>query len=293
MSSPLPEWQHLVAAPALAVALDHPDLRIIDARFAPAALLDPRAADAMRQAYAQSHLPGAVYADLNTDLSDLGRPGLGRHPLPEDAAFARTLGQWGIAPHTQVVVYDAADGSMAAARLWWMLGLLGHRRVAVLDGGLAEWRRLGLPETDAVVSPSSLAPYPQRFDVGRIVAAEEVLARLHEAPGWLLDARAGERFRGEVEPIDAVAGHVPGAVNRPLGENLRDGCLRSPHELRAELEPLLCGRDPSEVVVMCGSGVTACHLLLALEHAGLHGARVYAGSWSGWIADPARPCASG
>ncbi|WP_045760822.1 sulfurtransferase [Xanthomonas albilineans] len=292
MNSPLPEWQHLVAAPALAAALDHPDLRIVDARFAPAALLDPSAADVMRQAYAQAHLPGAVYADLNTDLSDLRRPGLGRHPLPEDAVFAGTLGRWGIAPHTQVVVYDAADGSMAAARLWWMLGLLGHRRVAVLDGGLAEWRRLCLPETDAVVSPSPLAPYPQRFDVSRIVAAEEVLARLHEAPGWLLDARAGERFRGEVEPIDGVAGHVPGAVNRPLGENLRDGRLRAAHELRAELEPLLCGRDPREVVVMCGSGVTACHLLLALEHAGLQGARVYAGSWSGWIADPARPCAS-
>ena len=293
MSDPLPDWQQLVAAPALAAVLDHPDLRLVDARFAAAALADPQAAQLARQAYTQSHLPGAVYADLNTDLSDLGRPGLGRHPLPEADAFARTLGRWGIAPHTQVVVYDAGDGSMAAARLWWMLGLLGHRRVAVLDGGLAEWRRLGLPETNAAAVPSAQPPYPQGFDASRIADADEIAARLHEAPGWLLDARAGERFRGEVEPIDPVAGHVPGAINRPLGQNLRDGRLRPPQELRAELEPLLHGRDPREVVLMCGSGVTACHLLLALEHAGLHGARVYAGSWSGWIADPARPRASG
>jgi len=292
-SSVLPDWPCLVDAPTLAAALDHPDLRLVDARFAAAALADPRAAQAARQAYAQSHLPGAVYADLNADLSDLSRPGLGRHPLPDADAFARTLGRWGIAPHTQVVVYDAGDGSMAAARLWWMLGLLGHRRVAVLDGGLAEWRRLGLPETDAAATPSPQPPYPGRFDASRIAAAEDVAARLHEAPGWLLDARAGERFRGEVEPIDAVAGHVPGALNRPLGQNLRDGRLRPPQELRAELEPLLHGRDPREVVLMCGSGVTACHLLLAMEHAGLHGARVYAGSWSGWIADPSRPRARG
>ncbi|MFC6841529.1 sulfurtransferase [Xanthomonas theicola] len=286
-SHPLPEWQQLVEAPALAAALGHPHLRVVDARFA---LADPHAG---RQGHAQSHLPGAAYADLDTDLSDLGRRGLGRHPLPDAAAFARTLGRWGIAPHTQVVVYDAGDGSMAAARLWWMLGLLGHRRAAVLDGGLAEWRRLGLPETPAVAAPASLPPYPQRFDASRIATAEEVVARLHEAPGWLLDARAGERFRGEAEPIDPLAGHVPGAINRPSGQNLRDGRLRPPQELRAELEPLLHGRDPREVVVMCGSGVTACHLLLALERAGLHGARVYAGSWSGWIADPSRPRAGG
>ncbi|MBN6148949.1 sulfurtransferase [Xanthomonas sp. AmX2] len=287
MSEAIPDWQGLVDAPTLAAALGRPGLRLVDARFA---LAD---AEAGRRVYAQSHLPGAVYADLNRDLSDLGRPGLGRHPLPDADAFARTLGGWGIDPQTQVVVYDAGDGSMAAARLWWMLGLLGHRRVAVLDGGLAAWRAHGLPESAQAVAPVALPAYPGRFDAARIAEADEVAARLHEAPGWLLDARAGERFRGEVEPIDPVAGHVPGAVNRPLGENLRDGRLRPAQELRAELEPLLRGRDPREVVLMCGSGVTACHLLLAMEHAGLPGARVYAGSWSGWIADPARPRASG
>ena len=194
----------------------------------------------------------------------------------------------------QVVVYDAGDGSMAAARAWWMLKLLGHPRVAVLDGGLAAWRAAGLAETAGVDAPSPLPPYPSPgFDRARIAAADEVLARLGEAPGWLFDARGGERFRGEVEPIDPVAGHVPGALNRPFAANLREGRFRPAAELRAELSPLLHGRTPAEAVLMCGSGVTACHLLLAMEHAGLAGAKVYAGSWSGWIAEPSRPVATG
>ena len=254
-------------------------------------LSDPAAG---RAAWALSHLPGAVHADLERDLSDHRRSGLGRHPLPEAAAFAQRLGQWGIGPAHTVVAYDAGDGSMAAARAWWMLKLLGHERVAVLDGGLAAWRAAGLPETGAVDAPPALPPYPVReFDPARIVDADAVLARLGEAPGWLLDARAGERFRGEVEPIDPVAGHVPGAINRPFALNLRDGRFRPAAELRAELEPLLHGRPPSQAVLMCGSGVTACHLLLAMEHAGLAGAKVYAGSWSGWISDRTRPLATG
>jgi len=293
-SSVLPDWPCLVDAPTLAAALDHPDLRLVDARFAAAALADPRAAQAARQAYAQSHLPGAVYADLNADLSDLSRPGLGRHPLPDADAFARTLGRWGIAPHTQVVVYDAGDGSMAAARLWWMLGLLGHRRVAVLDGGLAEWRRLGLPETDAAAMPSPQPPYPGRFDASRIAAAEDGAARLHEAPGWLLDARAGERFRGEVEPLDKAAGHIPGAQNRFFKDNLAaDGRFKPAAQLRADFDAVTGGRPLADVIHQCGSGVTACHNLLAMEHAGLAGTRLYPGSWSEWSSDPARPIAQG
>ncbi len=280
-------WTTLVDVEALAAALGDPELRIVDARFA---LMDPSAG---RQAHSQSHLPGAVHADLNQDLSDLSRAGLGRHPLPDEAAFARRLGEWGIGPEHQVVVYDAGDGSMAAARFWWMLKLLGHRRVAVLDGGLAAWRAHGLPEADETPQVVPLPAYPARFDARLIADAEEVRQRLDEDSGWLFDARAPERFRGEVEPIDPVAGHVPGALNRPFGANLRDGRFKPPAELHAELAPMLAGRRPDDLVLMCGSGVTACHLLLAFEHAGLPGARVYAGSWSGWITDPARPVERG
>lgn len=280
-------WQALVDVDSLAASLGSEGLLVIDARFA---LMDPPAG---RLAYAASHLPGAVHADLNLELSDMSRKGEGRHPLPDEAAFVRTLGNWGVTPGHQVVVHDAGDGSMAAARLWWMLKLLGHERVAVLDGGLAAWRAKGLPETSAPTSQEPAPVYPARFDLARIVSAGEVESRLSESPGWLLDARAGERFRGEAEPIDPVAGHVPGAVNRPVADNLEAGHFKSSRQLRAEIEPLLSDRKPEDVVVMCGSGVTACHLLLAMEHAGLHGARVYAGSWSGWISDPSRPVARG
>lgn len=279
------KWTTLVGVDELAGALGNEELRIVDARFA---LMDPLAG---RSAYQESHLPGAVHADLNRDLSDLTRAGEGRHPLPDSAAFVRKLGEWGIAPHHQVVAYDAGDGSMAAARLWWMLKLLGHGRVAVLDGGLAAWRAQGLPETASMNSPAAGPAYPADFDASRIVSAEEVRSRLGQASGWLLDARAGERFRGEAEPIDPVAGHVPGAVNRPVADNLSGGRFKPSWQLREEIVPLLPGGKADEVVVMCGSGVTACHLLLALEYAGLHGARVYAGSWSGWISDPSRPVA--
>ena len=279
------KWNTLVGVDELADALGNAALRIVDARFA---LMDPPAG---RKAYEASHLPGAVHADLNRDLSDLAHAGEGRHPLPDAATFVRKLGEWGIAPHHQVVAYDAGDGSMAAARLWWMLGLLGHERVAVLDGGLAAWRARGLPETASAETPASESPYPAGFDTSRIVTTAEVQARLGEASGWLLDARAGERFRGEAEPIDPVAGHVPGAVNRPVADNVEAGRFKPQQQLFADIAPLLAGHDPHKTVLMCGSGVTACHLLLALQHAGLPGARVYAGSWSGWISDPSRPVA--
>ena len=279
------KWTTLVDAATLAQALGDDGLRIVDARYS---LSDSAL---RREGYVQSHLPGAVYADLDQDLSDLGKPGLGRHPLPDEAVFARKLGEWGITPEHQVVVYDAGDGSMAAARFWWLLKLMGHDRVAVLDGGLPAWRALALPESSEASAVVQAAAYPARFDSVAVVDAGEVQSRLGEQ-GWLWDARAAERFRGEVEPLDPVAGHVPGALNRPLSLNLHEGRFKPAAQLRAELEPLLVGREPSEIVVMCGSGVTACHLLLALEHAGLHGASVYAGSWSGWISDPSRPISS-
>ncbi|HET6782561.1 MAG TPA: sulfurtransferase [Pseudoxanthomonas sp.] len=281
------KWTTLVEPQDLAAELDNPELRIVDARFS---LIDPAQG---HEGYEQSHLPHAVYADLNQDLSDLGKTGQGRHPLPEDRDFTRKLGQWGIAPGHQVVVYDAGDGSMAAARFWWLLKLLGHERVAVLNGGLNVWRAERLPETCETDAVMETTPYPARFQHEAIVDSDEVLSRLHEPTGWLFDGRAAERYRGEVEPLDPVAGHVPGAASQPFSQSLHDGRFKSSAELRGQLAPKLSGRKPEEVVVMCGSGVTACHLLLAMEHAGLHGARVYAGSWSGWISDPSRPIATG
>jgi thiosulfate/3-mercaptopyruvate sulfurtransferase len=281
------KWTTLVEPHELAAELGDSGLRIVDARFS---LADPAQSG---QGYQQSHIPRAVYADLNQDLSDLRKTGQGRHPLPEEGDFTRKLGQWGIAPEHQIVVYDAGDGSMAAARFWWLLKLLGHERVAVLNGGLNAWRAEQLPETRETARIDATVPYPARFQRTAIADAEEVLSRLDEPAGWLFDARAAERFRGEVEPLDPVAGHVPRALNHPFSLSLRDGRFKSSAELRDQLSPMLAGRKPDEVVVMCGSGVTACHLLLAMEHAGLHGARVYAGSWSGWISDPSWPIATG
>ncbi|SEL82376.1 thiosulfate/3-mercaptopyruvate sulfurtransferase [Pseudoxanthomonas sp. GM95] len=280
-------WTTLVDPTLLVLHLHDPDLRIVDARFV---LTDSVAG---RAGYQASHLPHAVFADLNEDLADLSKiaQGQGRHPLPDASVFTAKLGQWGIAPQHQVVVYDGGDGSMAAARLWWMLKLLGHAHVAVLDGGSAAWQAAGLPESDEVPVPPSTAAYPGAYDAARIASDDDVAARLQDAPGWLVDARAEERYSGRHEHVDRVAGHVPGAVNRPFLDNLQDGRLRDPQALRDELLPLLGGHAPEDVVLMCGSGVTACHLLLAFEHAGLPGPRIYTGSWSGWISDPARPVA--
>ncbi|AWH20949.1 MULTISPECIES: sulfurtransferase [Stenotrophomonas] len=292
-------WTTLVDVPRLAAALGE-SIRVVDARAtastavrvvdARASLADPQAGAGQ---YAAGHIPGAVYADLNHDLSDLGRSGHGRHPLPDSDAFAATLGQWGITPETQVVVYDGSDGSMAAARLWWLLRLIGHSRVAVLDGGMAAWLAAGQPVVTGRSEVAAQPPYPGRFDSTQVASADEIAARLKHAPGWLVDARAGERFRGEVEPLDPVAGHVPGAVNRPFALNVADGRLRDAQELRAELQSVIGNQDPQRVVLMCGSGVTACHLLLAMESAGLSGARLYSDSWSGWVSDSSRPVATG
>ena len=283
-----PPWTTLVDVASLAATLPSVQtvdaraiastvLRLVDARFA---LADPQSGAAQ---HAAAHIPGAVYANLDSDLSDLSRQGHGRHPLPDEAAFAATLGRWGIGADTQVVVYDAGDGSMAAARLWWLLRLAGHRNVAVLDGGLAAWQAAGLEVVGGQTQVSALPPYPGRFDMAQVADVDEISVRLPQPPGWLFDARAAERYRGEVEPLDRVAGHVPGALNRPLALNLRDGRFRPAAELRAELEPLLGTYSPA----------TACHLLLAFEIAGLHGARVFADSWSGWSSDPAHAVAVG
>jgi thiosulfate/3-mercaptopyruvate sulfurtransferase len=283
-ASPTAGWTTLVQAEALADAPDREDVAIVDCRFS---LADTGAGE---RAYREAHIPGAVYAHLDRDLSDHRKQGQGRHPWPELVDFIARLGAWGIAPHTQVVAYDDGDGSLAA-RFWFLLRTLGHARVAVLDGGLARWNALGLPLDHAIPVPQP-ARYEASFDAERLLDAAQVQARL-DAGDLLLDARAGARFRGEVEPLDRVAGHVPGARNRPYADNLADGRFKPAAQLAREFGEAMQGHEPSRTIAMCGSGVTACHHLLAMEHARLHGAKLFTGSWSGWISDPARPVATG
>lgn len=284
-------WSTLISADELASALGRDDLVVVDAR---SKLGDPATAEA---AYRQAHIPGARYAHLERDLSaPEGTPpalqiDAGRHPWPQLDDFLAVLGRWGITPQTQVVAYDAGDGALAAARLWFLLRMLGHERVAVLDGGWEQWQTHSLPVATDVPDPAPTR-YTGSFDETRLLDAAQVQAHL-DGGGLLFDARAAERFRGDIEPIDRVAGHVPGARNRPYASSMRDGRFRPASELAAELTARLDGHPASDVAVMCGSGVTACHLLLAMEHAGLKGARLFKGSWSGWIADPKRPVSTG
>jgi thiosulfate/3-mercaptopyruvate sulfurtransferase len=273
----------LISAHDLASLED--DVLIVDCRFD---LADPTRA---ARDYAQAHIPGAVFADLNRDLSDLSKHGLGRHPLPDAAAFSAVLGNWGWAPGMPVVAYDDANGALAAARLWWMMRLVGQTEVTVLDGGLAAWKAAG-QQLDANAVHRTPTSVRVEFDPEQVVYTEQLQQLLQNPLSVLLDARAAPRYRGEVEPIDPVAGHVPGAHNRPFSENLRaDGHFKSASDLRAEFDTLLAGYSAADTINMCGSGVTACHNLLAMEHAGLTGSRVYAPSWSGWIADPKRSIA--
>ena len=278
------EWTTLVQAETLASALGEADLVILDCRFS---LADP---DAGERAWRASHIPGARYAHVDRDLSDHDKRGQGRHPWPEADAFTTRLAAWGITPSHRVVAYDDGDGAFAA-RLWWLLRTLGHRDVAVLDGGWARWTALGLPVDDRVPAAKPAA-YAATFDTQRLLGADAVQRHLASG-GLLVDARAAERFRGEVEPIDPVAGHVPGAVNRPYASNLADGRFKPAARLHAEFDALLDGRAADEMVTMCGSGITACHHLLAMAHAGSPGAKLFTGSWSGWIGDRSRPVATG
>lgn len=241
--------------------------------------------------YAEGHIPGAQFAHLDLDLSGAKNGSNGRHPLPGREELAARFRAWGINDDTQIVAYDASGGSFAV-RLWWLARWLGHEKVAVLDGGWARW----LADTGwSSVEPP--ARPPGRFAAGEslegVVSADELQPLLASRSALLIDARAAERYEGRVEPIDPVAGHIPGAVNRFWQANLADGRFKPAEQLRAEYEALLVGRAPAAMVTQCGSGVTACHHLLAMHIAGLRGARLYPGSWSEWIADPSRPIATG
>jgi thiosulfate/3-mercaptopyruvate sulfurtransferase len=243
-----------------------------------------------RRAFAQGHVAGARYAHLDEDLSAAKTGRNGRHPLPARDAWAATLGRLGIEPATPVVVYDT-QGGMYAARAWWMLRWAGHDAVSVLDGGLAAWREAGGAVAAGDAAPvAPRPPYPLGESLVPSIDADTLFRSLGRVT--LIDARAGERFRGEVEPLDARAGHIPGARSRFFKANLdASGRFLPPQELRAAFERF--GRPPAEVVHQCGSGVTACHNLLAMEIAGLSGSVLYPGSWSEWSADPARPVAVG
>lgn len=268
----------LLSAPDLAALKDQ--VRLLDCR--------PTAA------YAAGHLPGALHADLERDLSRATAEGFdpaqgGRHPLPDLRAWRDTLGRWGITPDTAVVCYDDQGGANAAARAWWMLRSVGHERVRVLDGGLTAALEAGLALTDEAPSVAAAPPYPASHwqwttvDIG-------VVEKLAQHPDWtVVDVRSTPRYRGETEPIDPVAGHIPGAVNRPFTDNLAaDGRFKPFEELRA----LYGGLDPARLVVHCGSGVTACHTLLAMDAAGLPGGTLFVGSWGEWCRST-RPRATG
>ncbi|MDS4030445.1 MAG: sulfurtransferase [Candidatus Contendobacter sp.] len=278
-------YDTLIDAPTLHTHLNDPQWVIMDCRFS---LMDTEAG---RRAHQDSHLPGARYAHLDEDLSSPITPATGRHPLPDPARLAHKLGKWGIGPGTQVVAYDDLGGMLAAARLWWLLRWLGHEAVAVLDGGFPVWQRAGLPLTAALPTVQPTLFHGQPDDRLWLTTAQ-VLTLPPE--NVVLDARAAARFRGEMEPIDPVAGHIPGAVNLPTEGNLTAaGHFLSVAELRARFAAALGERPPTTVAHSCGSGVTACHNLLAMEVAGLRGSWLYAGSWSEWIRDPGRPVATG
>ena len=274
----------VIKAPELGKLMEEESAVLIDARTG---------ADALEK-YKSEHLAGALFVDLDKDLS-LKSPDAsqgGRHPLPPAKDFALLLGRLGIKASSHIVVYDDKGGANAAARFWWMLKSLGHEKVQVLDGGLASALKAGLPVTDKIPTVKTQPPYPAYQWILPTTNADDV-ARAVSDPNYLvIDVREGFRFRGESEPIDLVAGHIPGAVNIPYTENIDgSGHFRSAEELNKKYNEALAGRDTRQVIVHCGSGVTACHTMLAMEHAGLEIPVLYVGSWSEWSRN-ARPVAT-
>jgi thiosulfate/3-mercaptopyruvate sulfurtransferase len=276
----------LISTAELAARLDDPSIVILDVRH------DLSQPDTLGEAqYRAGHIPGARFAHLDRDLSAPKTGKNGRHPLQTPEACAALFGRLGIDADKKVVAYDAGGG-MYAPHVWWMLRWLGHDAVSVLDGGIGKWVREGRPVTTEIpsVRPATFAIR----GVGPIVSADAVAASLAAHTLTLIDARGAERFRGDVEPLDPVAGHIPGAVNRPYTQNIEaDGTYKSPEKLRAELAAVIGNVAPASIVNYCGSGVSACHNLLAMEIAGIRGTGLYHGSWSEWCADPSHPVARG
>ncbi|MFW1676795.1 sulfurtransferase [Pontibacter sp. JAM-7] len=263
---------------------DTADVLLLDCRFD---LADPQAG---LFAYSEGHLPGAFFLDLERHLSAPVTESTGRHPLPDPNALLATLNSFGLTAGHQVVVYDDCGGAMAA-RAWWLIRWLGHEAVALLDGGIQAWQAVAGELSRVMPVAEAGQDYQPRPQPQLALALDALLPTLKMAKAVLVDARAAARFRGEMEPIDPVAGHVPGALNRPLTDNLVQGRFKPAEQLAREWVALLQGLPAASVVHMCGSGVTACHNLLAMEHAGLSGSRLYPGSWSEWILDPQRPVA--
>ncbi|MFZ5483468.1 MAG: sulfurtransferase [Pseudomonadota bacterium] len=277
----------LVSTDHLARHLEDPNWVVVDCRFT---LTDPEGG---RQAYRKGHIPGARYAHLDEDLSAPVTATSGRHPLPDLKTLTEKLCQWGIGVNKQVVVYDDSFGAMAV-RLWWLLRWLGHPGVALLDGGWPKWQREHRPVTQEICAVDCHGACASLPEPSAMASADDVARAMNDPAKLILDARAERRFSGEYEPLDPIAGHIPGAVNWNFEENLDlDGTYMPPEALRENYQALLKGRAPSDVIHMCGSGVTACHNILAMEIAGLSGSRLYVGSWSEWITDPSRPIATG
>ena len=280
------EYTTLISVQDLQAHLDDPNWLIVDCRF------DLDKPDWSQGAYLEAHIPGAVYVDLEHELSAPLDGQNGRHPLPTVQKLSELFSRMGIGEGSQVVAYDNAGGPFAA-RLWWSLRFLGHDAAAVLDGGIDAWKGKDLPmRSGREKRPSStFQPSPRPH---MLVKVEQVLAGLEDPDLLLLDSRSPERYRGEQEPRDPVAGRIPGARNRFWQDNLdEEGHFKSPEMLKDEFETRLASAEPENVIVYCGSGVTASHNMLALEHAGIQGTRLYAGSWSEWCADSSRPIASG
>jgi thiosulfate/3-mercaptopyruvate sulfurtransferase len=275
----------LIATHELEPHLSDPSFVIVDCRHN---LSDLRAGE---RAYDAAHIPGARFMHIDRDLSGAPTGSNGRHPLPEIAALAAALGRAGIDPSKQVVAYDQNSG-MWASRLWWLLKWIGHEKVAVLDGGMDKWLIEGRRTTSEVSPPRPTTYVPAA--PGPTVSAADIVRHLGDSTYTILDARAPERYRGDIEPMDPVAGHIPGAVNRPYTQNLTaQGTFKPSAQLRGEFDVVLSGTRPSTVVHQCGSGVTACHNALAMAIAGLPGSQLYPGSWSEWVSDPSRPVARG